>query len=74
MWRVPNDGRTVSHYKRVTVGGTNLKRVATAWFDKFLVKFQQGQIAKEVAAVRGKLSTLPYPLHLNRKIHSLINC
>jgi len=49
MWRIPEDPRTASHYKRVAGGGNNIARVAAAWFDKFLVKFADGNIAKEVA-------------------------
>merc|ERR1711939_1289517 len=53
MWRVVEDARTQSHYKRVTAGTSNLKRVAAAWMDKFVVKFQRGEMAKDIAAGQG---------------------
>lgn len=53
MWRVTSDPRTNSHYKRVNYGVNNLARVAVAWFDKFLVKFNGGSVATQVAKGQG---------------------
>merc|ERR1712137_395086 len=52
MWRVAEDPRTASHYKRVT-SVNNIARVAAAWFDKFLMKFNDGAIAKQVREGQG---------------------
>lgn len=43
MWRVGGDMRTRVRYKRIT-SADNTGRVAAAWFDDFLPKFQRGRL------------------------------
>lgn len=78
MWRVSNDRRTDVHYQQFH-DTQNTARVAAAWFDEFLVKFQHGRLKNvrvDVANVLERKKSLhckpfAYFLHRFRRVYQI---